>query len=63
METLDLKETLHHIADELPANASVYNALERLYLLTKVETALSQVEHGETILHAEIQVKVSSWQK
>ncbi len=34
METLDIKQTLHAIADELPANATFHDALERIYLFS-----------------------------
>lgn len=63
METLDLKQSLHAIADELPTNATVHDALERLYLLAKVETALEQYNNGETLSHADVQSKVSEWLK
>ncbi|TAE23819.1 MAG: hypothetical protein EAZ92_14100 [Candidatus Kapaibacterium sp.] len=56
METLDLKQTLHAIADELPANATFHDALERMYLLSKVENAMEQYERGETRSHAEMQL-------
>ncbi len=63
METLDLKQSLHAIADELPMNATVHDAIERLYLLSKVEHALEQYERGETLSHADVQSKVAEWLK
>lgn len=61
METFDLKQSLHAIADELPLNATVHDALERLYLLSKVENALEEYNHGETLSHAAVQAKVAEW--
>jgi len=63
METLDLKQAIHHIADELPDNASVHDALERLYLLAKVEQSLEQVQRGEIISHQQMREKVAVWLK
>ncbi len=63
MEPLNLKQAIHHIADVLPENASVHDALEQLYLLAKVEHALEQVQHGETISHEQMREKVEAWLK
>jgi flagellar biosynthesis chaperone FliJ len=61
MEPLDLKQSLHTIADELPVNATFYDALERLYLLSKLENALEQYQNGEILTHAQVESKVAAW--
>jgi hypothetical protein len=63
METLDITQTLHTVADELPANAAFHDVLEQMYLLSKVENALKQYQRGETRSHADIQSKVAEWLK
>ena len=38
---------------ELPANATVDDAIERLVLLAKIEIGLAQLDRGEGIFHDE----------
>jgi hypothetical protein len=63
METLDIKQTLHTVADKLPMNATFHDALEQMYLLAKVENALEQYNNGETLSHADVKAKVAEWLK
>jgi len=42
-------ETIHRLPDE----ASIEDAIERLYFLAKVERGLAQADAGETISHAD----------
>ena len=39
---------------DLPDDATVEDAIERLLLLSKVEEGLSQARRGETVPHAEV---------
>ena len=57
METPQTKsETIRAIQD-LPDDATVEHAMERLYFLAKVERGLEQSESGETISHDEIKAR------
>ena len=38
---------------ELPANATVADAMERLYLLDKIERGIAQADAGQKVSHAE----------
>jgi len=49
-------EMLRAIQD-LPDNATVVDAMERLYFLAKVERGLEQSESAETISHDEIRAR------
>ena len=40
---------------ELPADASVADAIERLVFLAKVEEGLDQLDKGETVPHDEVE--------
>jgi hypothetical protein len=51
METLNLKQSLHAIADELPTNATLHDALERPYLLSKVKNAIEQRKMKQLPMH------------
>ncbi|NBB87132.1 MAG: hypothetical protein GVY12_13070 [Bacteroidetes bacterium] len=52
---------------DLPEDATVEDAMERLILLSKVEQGLEQARRGETIPHADVkrrmEARIASWQK
>ncbi len=56
METPQVKSEIVRAIQELPDDATVADAMERLYFLAKVERGLEQSE-GETISHEEIKAK------
>jgi predicted transcriptional regulator len=49
-----VKELLRETVDKLPADASVEEAMERLYFLSKVERGLEQADAGKTLSHEEV---------
>lgn len=51
MPTETTKDRLLEAVQRLPADATVEQAMERLYLLAKVEAGLRQAEAGQTISH------------
>lgn len=53
METPQAKSDIVRVIQDLPEDATVEDAMERLYFLAKVERGLEQSE-GETISHEEI---------
>ena len=52
---------------DLPEDATVDDAIERLLFLSKIEQGLGEVQRGETIPHEEvkrrIEAKIASWQQ
>ena len=56
METTQTKSEIVRAIQELPEDATVEDAMERLYFLAKVERGLEQSE-GETISHDEIKAR------
>ena len=46
---MDTKQQILKAIEELPENAKVEDALERLYLLYKVERGIEQADSGELI--------------
>jgi hypothetical protein len=56
MQTPQVKSEIVRALQELPDDATVEDAMERLYFLAKVERGLEQSE-GETISHEEIKVR------
>ena len=57
METT-VKEKVLKAVEALPADATYENAMERLYVLYKVERGLRQIDDGEGIPHAEAKKRI-----
>ncbi len=55
------KEKILKVVTELPDDASMEDAIERLMLLAKIERGLEQAERGETISHQEVKERLSKW--
>ena len=53
------KDRLHHVADELPADATLEDAIERLVFLAKIDRGLAEADAGKLIDHAEIEREFS----
>ncbi len=57
METPQVKSEIVRAMQDLPEDATVEDAMERLYFLAKVERGLEQSETDETISHDEIKAR------
>jgi hypothetical protein len=57
METPQVKSEIVRAIQDLPEDATVEDAMERLYFLAKVERGLAQSESDETISHDEIKAR------
>ena len=55
------KEEILKALAELPDDAGVEEALERLYLLYKIETGLRQADRGELISQEEARRRMAKW--
>ena len=60
---MDTKQQILKAIEELPANAKVEDALERLYLLYKIERGIEQADSGELISQAEARQRMAKWLK
>ncbi|HEX6186450.1 MAG TPA: hypothetical protein VFZ40_00105 [Pyrinomonadaceae bacterium] len=56
METPQVKTEIVRIIQDLPDDATVEDAMERLYFLAKIERGLQQSD-AETISHEEIKAR------
>ena len=54
MPATPLKQRILDAVDDLPADATIEDAIERLVFVAKVERGLAQAEAGQLIPHAEI---------
>jgi len=54
MSTAPLKQRILNAVDDLPADATIEDAIERLVFIAKIERGLAQAEAGQVIPHNEI---------
>jgi len=57
METPQTKSEIIQAIQDLPDDATLEDAMEKLYFLAKIERGLAQSDAGETISHAEIKAR------
>jgi predicted transcriptional regulator len=57
------KQKVMKMARELPANASIEDAMEKLLFLAKIEKGLQQADSGLSISHSKVKEKMSKWLK
>lgn len=57
------KEKMLKAVSDLPDNASIEDAMERLLFLAKVERGLQEADSGRTISHAQVKERMSKWLK
>lgn len=48
------KQRIIQALDDLPDDATVEQAMERLYVLAKVEKGLAQLDQGRSVAHEEV---------
>jgi predicted transcriptional regulator len=61
MGTLSAKERILKAVQDLPAEAGIEDAMERLYLLLKIDKGLQQADAGETVSHEEAKERLGKW--
>jgi predicted transcriptional regulator len=57
------KQAILKAIQELPEDASIEDALDRLYLLYKVERGLRQADRGELVSQGEARRRMARWLK
>ena len=57
------KEKVLHAVQDLPEDASIENAMERLFFLLKIEKGIQQADSGQTLSHAEVRQRMVKWLK
>ena len=57
------KEKVLQAVNNLPDDASIEDAMDRLLLLAKVERGLQQADTGQTIPHSEVKERMAKWLK
>ena len=57
------KATVISAIHELPKDFSLDQLIERLLVIEKIDTALTEVKNGEFISHSDVKKLVSKWSK
>ena len=60
---MSTKEKVVRAVQDLPEDASVEDAMERLLFLAKIEKGLQQADSGQAISHSQVKEKMSKWLK
>ena len=60
---MDTKQQILKAIEELPDNANVEDALERLYLLYKIDKGIKQANAGELVSQDEARQPMAKWLK
>ncbi|MGO9243226.1 MAG: hypothetical protein ACLPT4_01215 [Verrucomicrobiia bacterium] len=55
------KETVLNAVRDLPDDASIEDAIQRLVLLAKIDRGLQQADAGQTIPHAQVKEQMAKW--
>ena len=58
MAASNIKQRVIEAVRDLPEDATVEDAMDRLYFLAKVEEGLKQAETGETVSHEEAKRRI-----
>ena len=60
---MTMREKVIQAVTDLPDDATVENAMERLLLLAKIERGIQQADSGQTIPHSQVKERMAKWQK
>mgnify|MGYP001558311513 CR=1 FL=1 len=58
---MEMKERIVRAMQELPADATIEDALDRLMFLYKIERGLEQVARGQTVSQEEAKRRMMEW--
>jgi len=60
---MTIREKVIQVVQDLPDDASVEDAMERLLLLAKIERGIEQADSGQTVPHAQVKERMAKWLK
>ena len=61
MPSSTLKSRMENAIHNLPEDASIEDAMEKLFLLYKIEKGIEQADAGLTVSHEEVKKKLRKW--
>lgn len=60
---MTVKEKVIQAVQDLPEDASIEDAMERLFFLSKIEKGIQQADSGQTLSHAQVRERMAKWLK
>ena len=60
---MTIREKIIQAVQDLPDDASVEDAMERLLLLAKIERGILEADAGQAIAHKEVKERMAKWLK
>lgn len=60
---METKQQILKAIEDLPDDASVEDALDRIYLLYKIERGLGQADRGDLVSQEEARQRMAKWLK
>lgn len=57
------KELVLEAVRNLPEDAAIEDAMEKLLVIAKIERGIEQADNGQTVSHDEVKQRVSKWLK
>jgi predicted transcriptional regulator len=58
---MTIQEKVLEAIKDLPDEAEIEDAMERLFFLAKVERGISQADSGDTLSHEDVKSRMSKW--
>ena len=58
---MSTKEQVIKVIEELPQDASIEDAMEKLYVLYKIEKGIKQADQGKKVSHEEAKKRMKEW--
>jgi len=62
-EAMTTKEKVIHAVEDLPDDATIEDAMQRLLFLAKVERGVQEADAEQTIPHAKVRERMAKWLK
>jgi len=55
-----VRDQIRHVLDELPADATFEDAIERLVFLAKIDAGLAELDAGQGVPHEEVKRRLGT---
>lgn len=63
MSTQSVKDQILKAVQDLPDDATVESAMERLYLIYKIDQGIEQADRGQVVSQEEVKRRMEQWLK
>lgn len=63
MAVATVKEKIVKLVQDLPAGTTIEEAMDKLYLLSKIEKGIVEANQGRTVSHTQVKKRIKRWFK